>query len=93
MERVQLALTLLSIELRNAKSRQRERIKRQDIQSLAVENLLSELSQGLRTSRKLWKKLAKFEGIEWDSRKLDKPAKRKTPGVNRRLTGTYGKTR
>lgn len=93
MDRAQLALTFLSLESNNATARQRQRVKRQDVQALAIENELATFKKALRELRKSWNRIEKFEQTEREARGLDKPARDKRPGQNRRLTGTFGKTR
>lgn len=91
MERAKLALTILSIELRNARSRQRSRLKRKDTQSLAIENVLIEMGCHARKLRFYIKRMEKLEGREQESRKLSRDKRDKMPGLNRRMTGTLGK--
>lgn len=86
-----MALTILSLETRNASVRQRKRLKRKDVQSLAIENELSKVKIALHTLRKGWNRIEKFENLERKGRKLDKPAIDKRPGQNIRYSGTYGK--
>ncbi len=91
MERANLALVILSIEVKNAGARQRARMRRLGTQSLSVDGLLHQIRGSLKNLRVQVKRLDRLEERERLARKQDKPARDKLAGVNRKLTGTFGK--
>jgi len=93
MERANLALVILSIEMKNAGSRQRSRLRKMGVQSLAVDQILHNLRLSMQTLRKNVKKLERLEEREHAAKRMDRPARNKLAGVNMNLTGTFGKPR
>lgn len=90
MEHAKLALTILAIDLRNARNRnQRTRCRHGSKYALVATNTLVELTYHL---KRLRTEVNRLERIEKAEMKYRKDGLRKARGNrNQRLTGTYGK--
>lgn len=89
MERAKLALASFALDLKNAKARQRTRARKGSTQALAICTALVEADWHFRRLRKEIKRIERLENRERSSKKV--VVANKLAGVNRRMTGTYGK--
>lgn len=85
MEAANYGIILIQHDISNAKRRNTNRIKRQDIQSQAIQSHLMLVASAIKLVRYKMKQIDKLEKRERETKK-----KRKRQGRNR-LGGTYGK--
>jgi hypothetical protein len=90
MKRVELGLLLIGLDLKNARSRQKFRLKQERLEALAIDETLSLATMHLRELKSALRKLQKLEKIESKIKQDDRKPKREA-GLNLRLLGTYGK--
>jgi len=85
--RLKIGLDLIQMDLRNARDRNRERLRRNDIQGLNIETSLGNAFIFFRLLKKNIRDVEKLENKE----KETKRKRNNSGGQNMNLTGTYGK--
>ncbi len=85
--RLRIGLDLIQMDLRNARDRQRERIRRNGMQALNIQDLWWSANQDLRSLRRIFNKIEKLEAKEKETKKK----RNNSGGQNINLGGTYGK--
>lgn len=90
-ERIRIGLGLVRGGLRNARTRNRVRVRDARLQSKAIDTALDEAAHHLRKLSVYIKRVQSLEAREQKAKELEK-RRRSIAGQNTRLTGTVGKS-
>jgi hypothetical protein len=86
MQRAKIGLDLITLDLKNARSRNNLRMKQQRTQALMVNMILFEITRNIKELRKNIRNLEKYEWMEKDQKKI-----RRNEGGRNLMVATYGK--